>query len=38
MKFHYAGKYNGNPEELPCLEYVPGAVRFKEVEDDRESD
>ncbi|WP_255345318.1 hypothetical protein [Butyrivibrio sp. WCD3002] len=33
MKFHYAGKYSGNPDELPYLEHEPGAVPFKEVED-----
>ena len=33
MKFHYAGKYSGNPEDLPSLEHEPGAVRFKEAED-----
>ncbi len=33
MKLHYAGKYSGNPEDLPHREPEPGAVKFKEVED-----
>ncbi len=33
MKFHYAGKYSGNPEDLPYIDHEPGAVQFKEVED-----
>ena len=33
MKFHYAGKYSGNPDDIPCLEHEPGAVQFKEVDD-----
>lgn len=32
MKFHYKGKYSGNPEELPHLEHEPGAVAFREPE------
>ena len=35
MKFHYAGKYSGNPDDLPCLEHVPGAIPFKEAEDSK---
>ena len=35
MKFHYAGKYSGNPDDLPCLEHEPGAVPFKEAEDSK---
>ena len=33
MKLHYAGKYSGNPDDLPYLEHEPGAVEFKEVKD-----
>ena len=33
MKLHYAGKYSGNPDDLPYLEHEPGAVMFKEVGD-----
>lgn len=33
MKLHYKGKYDMNPESLPCGEHMPGAVQFKEVED-----
>ena len=33
MKLHYAGKYSGNPDDLPYLEHEPGAVKFKEAED-----
>lgn len=29
MKFHYAGKYSGNPDDIPCLDHEPGAVQFK---------
>ena len=36
MKFHYAGKYSGNPDDLPCLEHEPGAVAFKEAKDAKE--
>lgn len=32
MRFHYAGKYDGNPESLPTGEHRPGAVKFKEAE------
>ena len=35
MKFHYAGKYSGNPDDLPCLEHVSGAIPFKEAEDSK---
>ena len=35
MKFHYAGKYSGNPDDLPCLEHEPGAIPFKEAEDSK---
>lgn len=30
MKFHYAGKFDGNIENLPKREHHPGAVPFKE--------
>ena len=30
MKFHYAGKYDMNPDSLPHDEHEPSAVRFKE--------
>ena len=30
MKIHYAGKYSGNPDDLPYIEHEPGAVPFKE--------
>ncbi len=36
MKFHYAGKYSGDPADLPCAEPVPGAVQFKEAKDTKE--
>ena len=36
MKFHYAGKYSGNPDDIPCLEHEPGAVQFKEAKDPKQ--
>lgn len=33
MKLHYMGKYDMNPESLPCKEHQPGAVAFKEAKD-----
>lgn len=30
-KFHYAGKYSGNPDDLPCIEHEPQAVQFREA-------
>ncbi|MBE6854362.1 MAG: DUF3267 domain-containing protein [Ruminococcus sp.] len=33
MKLHYKGKFDGNPESLPCREHMPGAVKFKEAKD-----
>lgn len=30
MKFHYKGKFSGNPDDIPHLEHEPGAVAFKE--------
>ena len=33
MKFHYAGKYSGNPDDIPCLDHEPGAVQFKGAKD-----
>lgn len=35
MKLHYKGKYDMNPDSLPCKEHLPGAVRFKEPEDSK---
>lgn len=32
MKLHYKGKYNLDPQFLPCGEHKPGAVKFKEAE------
>ena len=31
MKFHFAGKYSGNPDDLPCLPHEPGAVPLREA-------
>lgn len=36
MKFHYAGKYSGNPDDLPYHDHEPGAVQFKEAADAKE--
>ncbi len=33
MRLHYAGKYSGDPKDLPHSEPEPGAVQFKEVKD-----
>lgn len=33
MKFHYAGKFNGDEKSLPQREHELGAVQFKEPED-----
>ena len=33
MKFHYMGKYGGDPGTLPGSEHAPGAVAFKEPKD-----
>ena len=33
MKFHYNGKYDGNPDNLPNQTEYPNAVQFKEPED-----
>lgn len=35
MKFHYSGKYSGNPDDLPYREHEPGAVAFKEPKDSK---
>ncbi|MBO5402555.1 MAG: DUF3267 domain-containing protein [Clostridia bacterium] len=35
MKLHYKGKYDMNPESLPCLPHLPGAVMFKEPTDSK---
>lgn len=35
MKFHFAGKYSGNPDDIPHLEHEPGAVAFKEAPDSK---
>lgn len=32
MKLIYKGKYDNNPDSLPCKEHKPGAVKFKEFE------
>ncbi len=32
-KFHFAGRYNGDPDSLITHEHEPGHVRFKEIED-----
>lgn len=32
MKLIYKGKFDGNPESLPCNEHYPGAVKFKEFD------
>lgn len=32
-KFHFAGRYNGDPESLISHEHEPGYVPFKEVQD-----
>ena len=32
-KFHFAGRYNGDPESLITHEHEPGYVPFKEAED-----
>lgn len=32
MKFHYAGKFNGDENSLPQREYPTGYVQFKEAE------
>ncbi|MDE5569332.1 MAG: DUF3267 domain-containing protein, partial [Ruminococcus sp.] len=32
MKFHYAGKYNGDENSLPQREHPTGYVQFKEAE------
>ena len=33
MKFHYCGKYDLNPDNLPQREHPEGSVQFKEPED-----
>ncbi len=33
MRFHYNGRFSGNPDDLPNLGQEPNAVRFKEAED-----
>lgn len=33
MKLHYMGKYDMNPESLPCKTHQPDAVAFKEAKD-----
>lgn len=35
MKLHYAGKFSGNPEDIPHLDHEPGAVPFKEEADQK---
>ena len=36
MKFHYKGKYDMNPDSIPCKEHMPGAIAFKEPKDAEE--
>lgn len=36
MKLHYKGKFNLDPESLPCKPHKEGAVRFKEAKDSKE--
>ena len=33
MKFHYAGKFDGDVNKLPKKQHHPNAIAFKEVED-----
>lgn len=33
MKLIYKGKFNGDPQSLPCNEHQLGAVKFKEFDD-----
>ncbi|MBO4236027.1 MAG: DUF3267 domain-containing protein [Firmicutes bacterium] len=33
MIFHYKGKFSGNPDDLPCSEHEPNAVKYKEPDD-----
>lgn len=33
MKLHYMGKYNLDPNSLPCCEHKEGAVKFNEPDD-----
>lgn len=35
MKFHYAGKYSGDPESLQTREHEPGNVPFKEPDPEK---
>ena len=35
MKLHYKGKYNLDPDSLPCEPHKPGAVPFKEAKDSK---
>lgn len=30
MKFHFAGKYDGNPESLPNQKFIEGSTKFRE--------
>lgn len=36
MKLIYKGKFNGDPESLPCGEHRPGAVKFREAENPKQ--
>ena len=36
MKLHYKGKFDLNPESLPCLSHETGAVPFKEAADSKQ--
>ena len=33
MRFHYNGRFSGNPDDLPNLGHEQNAVKFKEAED-----
>ena len=33
MKLHYKGRFDLDPDSLPCLPHEPGAVKFREAED-----
>lgn len=35
MKFHYNGKYSGNPADLPNQTMYPNATVFDEIDDDK---
>ncbi len=35
MKLHYKGKYDRNPDSIPCKPHKPNCVKFKEPEDSK---